>query len=331
MGKIVGVEIGNHSVKLAYISGKELKKAACVQLPDDLVRGGRILSMDAMADFLRDAAKAAGIPRAGAALTLSGEDVFTRDVTVPAMTERQLTYNLPYEFHDFLTEEKSKYFFDYSVRKIRKDGQGRPEAMELFACAMLKERVEAYRAMFRRAGFRLHTLTPVECAYEALLSGQPEADRCVVNLGHQRTRIHFFQGSWCAGQRELDFGLEALDQAIAREKGVDIHVAHSYKLSDFEGVLETDYARSFYSRLAVEIMKAINFYHYNNQDRQLAELYLCGGGAAVAPLRQAIAQTTGLTVLGGEALLPKALRPEQEPWLYLRAIGGAKEALGGSV
>ena len=137
MGKIVGFDIGDHSVKLAYFAGNELKKAVCAELPDAMVSHGRILSMDAMADFLRDTARANGIPRAEAAVSLSLADAYTRDVTMPAMTEQQLSYNLPFEFHDFLTEEKSKYFFDYSVREVRRDPDGYPLEMDLFASAGL--------------------------------------------------------------------------------------------------------------------------------------------------------------------------------------------------
>lgn len=72
MGKTVGFEIGDHSVKLVYFAGKELKKAVSVALPDAMVSHGRILSMDAMADFLREAAKANGIPSA------RGADPFRR-------------------------------------------------------------------------------------------------------------------------------------------------------------------------------------------------------------------------------------------------------------
>ena len=331
MGKIVGFEIGDHSVKLVYFAGKELKKAVSVALPDAMVSHGRILSMDAMADFLREAAKANGVPAGGAALTLSAADAFTRDVTVPAMTEQQLAYNLPFEFHDFLTEEKSKYFFDYSVREIRRDPEGYPLEMDLFACAMLKERVEAYRAMFRRAGFKLKVLTPLETAYGALLTeytrrtGAPEIGRCVVDLGHRGTLMHFLQGGECVGVREIDLGLAELDQRIAEEMGVEIHAVRGYKQSNFNGVLDTEYAKEFYSRLAVEIMKAVNFYHYNNRERELEELYLCGGGAAIRPLRETIAATVKLKVKGGEELLADGMRPAEEPWLYLRPIGGVCE------
>ena len=54
MGKIVGLDIGESSVKMAYFSGRELKKAVSADLPDAMVSGGRILSMDAMADFLKE-------------------------------------------------------------------------------------------------------------------------------------------------------------------------------------------------------------------------------------------------------------------------------------
>ena len=158
MNKIVGLDIGENSVKMAYFAGRELKRTAKLELPDAMVSGGRILSMDAMADFLRDAAKGNGIPLTNAALVVPASEVYTRIITLPAMTEQQLFYNLPYEFRDFLTEEKSKYFFDYAVRRIVNDETGHPKEMELFACAILKTTVEGYRAMLHRAGFRLRRM-----------------------------------------------------------------------------------------------------------------------------------------------------------------------------
>lgn len=52
MKKIVGIDIGGSSVKLAYFAGSTLKKAAMAPLPDNMVADGRILSMTP-ADFLR--------------------------------------------------------------------------------------------------------------------------------------------------------------------------------------------------------------------------------------------------------------------------------------
>jgi len=169
-GNIVSFDIGSAQIKLVWCAGGVCKAAVSAPVPDGLVRGGTIVSMDAMADFLRQAARDNGIPLTNAAVVLPSTEVFTRELTMPAMTEQQLRYNLPYEFRDFLTDEKSKYYFDYSMRDILRDQDGYPTEMTLLACAMLKETAERYRAMMRRAGFKLQVLTPSECAYAGVLA-----------------------------------------------------------------------------------------------------------------------------------------------------------------
>lgn len=334
MGKLVGFDIGNNSVKMVYFSGKELKKAVTVELPDAMVEDGRILSMDAMADFIRDMSKGNGIPLSGAALVLGAGESFIRTVTVPAMTEQQLRYNLPYEFRDFLTEEKNRYFFDYSMQGMLNGEDGKPEKMELFACAMLKTAVEEYRAMFRRAGYKLKVLTPTESAYGALLAdyiarnGGEETDRCIVSLGHRSIYLYIFHGSKFDSRRGVELGGAQLDSLIADHCSVDIHVAHSYKLSNYNDVLHADYAQELYARMAGEIVRAVNFYNYNNRERELKELYLCGGGAGIEPLCTTIAETTRLEIHPAADLLAEDSRPD-EPWLYLRAIAGVYEGLRG--
>ena len=337
MNKIVGFDIGENSVKLVSFAGNVLKKAVKAELPDAMVSGGRILSMDAMADFLRDAAKGNGIPLTNAALVVPASEVYTRIITLPAMTEQQLSYNLPYEFRDFLTEEKNKYFFDYAVRRIVNDEEEYPKEMELFACAILKSTVEAYRAMLRRAGFRLRVLTTTECAYGAVLAaflartdGEDGKDRCIVSIGHRSTHLYIYHGAMFDSRREIDLGGRLLDEQIAEHCGVDIHLAHSYKRSNYNGVLEADYIYEAYSRLAVEIMKAVNFYNYNNRERELRDLYISGGGGGIEPMLRTIAETTKLRLHPVSELLSQQLAVE-EPWTYLRAIGGVSEGIKGGL
>ena len=336
MKKIVGIDIGGSSVKLAYFAGSTLKKAAMAPLPDNMVADGRILSMDAMADFLRQTAKSNGIPLTHAALVLPSTEVFTRELVMPAMTEQQLRYNLPYEFRDFLTDEKSKYYFDYSMRDILRDQDGYPTEMTLLACAMLKETAERYRAMMRRAGFKLQVLTPSECAYAGVLAayyrrtGLPQRDMCIVNLGYTAAYLYIYRGAFFESRREIDLGLNRLEQLVAEHCGVDIHVAHSYVLQNYNDVLSSDYAQSFYARIAVEVMKAVNFFNYNNRQQELTDLCLCSGGCNIGPLRQALAETTHLHLHTAQELLGDDVTLD-EPWMYLRAIGGVDEGLRGGL
>lgn len=222
------------------------------------------------------------------------------------------------------------------MRRIVNDADGHPKEMELFACAILKTTVEGYRAMLHRAGFRLRVLTVTECAYGAVLGAylrrtgaeNDDKDRCIVSIGHRSTYLYIYHGATFDSRREIDVGGRLIDEQIAEHCGVDIHLAHSYMRSDYNGVLEADYAREAYSRLAVEIMKAVNFYNYNNRDRELHDLYICGGGGGIEPMLRTIVETTRLTLHPVSELLSQQLSTE-EPWTYLRAIGGVSEGIKG--
>lgn len=326
-GNLIAFDIGESQVKLVQLSGGTVRKAVAAELPDHMVSGGEILSMDAMADFLRDVARKNGVSRGAAALVLPASQVFTRRVETPPMTESQLAYNLPFEFKDYLTQEKSRYFFDYSVQSIRRDGSGAPESMELFACAVLKDTIERYRAMFRRAGLRLKTAIPEEAAYSALIrsyearTGTRGQDFCLVDIGHRGIRLHILKDDSFVTRRSIDLGLLDLEQAVADRRGVDIHMAHAHLLSDYEGVLSQPESLEVFHRMAVEIMKAVNFYNYNNRDKVLERIYLCGGGGALPQISDAISQLTDLEILPAASLMPQL--ESGSPWLYAKALGCA--------
>ena len=62
-GQITAFDIGECMVKAACFTGGKLKKVMAKELPDNMVSGGEIVSMDAMADFIKEMAKENGISR----------------------------------------------------------------------------------------------------------------------------------------------------------------------------------------------------------------------------------------------------------------------------
>ena len=54
--------------------------------------------------------------------------------------------------------------------------------------------------------------------------------------------------------------------------------------------------KDLYDFIAVEIMRAINYYTYENRDNTLETLYYYGGGSAVTPLIETIRSTVDLDV-----------------------------------
>ena len=115
MAKLLGIDIGYDSVKLALVSGKQVKKTAIASMPKRLMRDGRLASPEAMGELLAQTMKKNGIHCSSAAVAFSNEAVFVRNVTMPVMGADQLSLNLPYEFRDYITEELKNYVFDYAM------------------------------------------------------------------------------------------------------------------------------------------------------------------------------------------------------------------------
>ena len=324
----IGFDLGGREVKmLQLMTGGEIRRTAAVELPDDLISEGRILSMDAMADFIRATPAEQGIPRGDCGVILPPSLMFVRNVTMPVMTERQLKYNLPYEFRDYLKEEKSQYLYDYAVREILRDEEGKPKEMRILACATLKSTVEDYTAMFRRAGFRLKTAVPEEYALGRIFekygqeTGLQNQEFCLVDLGHQQTRGYFFRNGETLSKRTVELGGREIDRVIAEVCDVDVHMAHAYKLSNYNDILNHERCQMIYHQIAVEIMKAVNFFNYNNRSAELKRIYLCGGGAKIAALVKEIRNIPDLEVcLAGELM---GQTGEGDRWMYFQAYAAA--------
>ena len=335
MGKtILGVDIGYDSMKLALVKDGKVKKAVTVAMPKNLLREGRVVSPESMGELIRKAMKQSGIHCSRGALVLPNESVFVRNVVLPVMTEDQLKYNLPFEFRDYITEELQNYIFDYAMittpeqmRAEARAGEGDRvgRSMELMAVAAPVSLIEDAQAFFRKAGLKLVKAAPSVSCYQALIrarmrAGGPAEEYCVLDLGYQAIRMYMFRGDRHLVTRELEIGLHSLITAIAETANVDEHLAQTYLLDNFEDWQNNPVCLNAYESIAVELMRALNFYRFSNPESRLGDLYLVGGGSMIRPLRKAIADTVGMKIHPPTELVPEGKA--------VNAVHGLVQAIG---
>lgn len=302
-------DLGTGSLHLADMG--RAGHQALEQMPDNLVWDGVVRSYEAMGNLLAESAKKNHFGRDAAVLLPAGK-VYVRTLTLPRMSDAQLKLNLPFEFRDYIGEDKASYFFDYAVMAVNDGPDGKAPEMELLAAATQKATIASYVQMFKQAGMRLVMAAPEEMGYCALVRGYvehtPEADRrafCIVDLGHTATRFHMLNGARYAASRVIDTGIGAVDEAISKALDAEIHTAQDYKLNNYRDCLNLPDCHAAYERIAVEIMRAVNFYRYNNPDTLLDTLYLCGGGANIEPLvREIGTQNPDLRIAHVQELYP---------------------------
>ena len=323
---MLGFDIGVSDMKVVQWDGHEITHALRYSVPENLVKGGIIVSYDAMADFIKESLKGSPFKGKNSAVILPGSFAFLRNITMPAMTVDQLQINLPYEFRDFLDMGKDKYFYDYAVRKLTMGEDGVPTEMDLVAAAVPKEVIESYRRMFRRAGLRLQTAMPAEGAYANLL-GQfdsiEEREFAILDAGHTATRLDIYTGQSYETTRVADIGLSSVDKALADAFSVDEHIARAYKESNHQGAQEQEVAQSVYLAIATEVRKAVNFYGFSNRESNLQDVWLCGGGVNIPAFRRAVAEATNLQLHPIQELYPPMAEGIQDAALFAGAIGAA--------
>ena len=314
---VLGIDIGYNSMKLALVKNGVLKKSVIVPMPENMMREGHVVSPETMGELIRKTMKERGIRAKDAALVLPNETVFIRNVIMPQMTAEQLQVNLPYEFRDYISSEMRTYFFDYAMIRNEilpppdeggggESGQTGGVSMELMAAAVPVALIEESRSYLRKAGLRLKRAAPTVSCWQGLIRrcGFEGNEYCILDLGHQAIRMYMFNGDKHIVTRELEVGISRLIQLIADTASVDQHLAEIYLTENHENWQNREECRSAYENIAIELMRALNFYRFSTPETKLNDIYLCGGGAMIQPLCDVIAETVGMNIHRINELVP---------------------------
>lgn len=320
-----GIDIGAGEIKMVTCSNGVIQKAACFAVPRDLIKDNVIQSDAAMAAHLKDGGRKNRIKGKDAATAVPRGNLYVHRLTVPLMTAEQLDLNLPYEFRDYLTKDKSNYFFDYYIVTPPK---AEDKTMDIMAAVVRKEVALRYARILNRAGYRLKTFIPEELAYGNLIRSygkrhpeETDKDYCIIDLGHESTRVHLFRGDTIEVTRVIETGGKNVDAAIAQSLGIDPYEARMMKHENEDDVLNLPECVAVYSAIAVEIMRAINFYGFNYPETNLEKAYLCGGGSKVGMLIRQIRESISPELDGIVQLMPESARNIVDPFLYPVAVG----------
>ena len=285
MANILGIEIGNKTVKVVEIKGNTLKNFAVVDLPDNIVVNNELIAFEAMGDLLKDIVREHRMSTRRAALVLPDSAVYLRRMVLPAMNEKQLAVNMPYEFKDVLSEEKDKYIYDYSMIGYRKDEEGKVTEMELLGAVANRALIERYEGMFKRAGLKLVKAGPRETALSCLVNilneDSEKKDFAILDIGYKSTKVEIFKEGVYEVTRTIDSGAEDIVNVVSEVFDVDPHVASTFLETNKDNVQENEKCVDIYSSIATEVMRVMNYYSFENRDSTLDTLYYCGGGSYI--------------------------------------------------
>ncbi len=137
-------------------------------------------------------------------------------------------------------------------------------------------------------------------------------DYAVLCMGYSRMQLHFFSGGAYEITRNLTASEKSLCEAIAEEKGVDVHIAQVMLDANQNGIAESELVTDQIQTLATEVMRVMNFYNYNNPRNSIDCIYYCGR-AAHPVFAEHIQESVDLPVRPLTELLPDGVNLQKNP------------------
>ncbi|MFR3285686.1 MAG: pilus assembly protein PilM [Clostridium fessum] len=309
MKNCLGIEIGHYRIKIAYAEKGELK-----EFISERVQGMDLTDMHVCADLIKDLLKEYAIRCRNVVFVIRQEDVYVRRFEMPLMTEEQLRLNLPYEFHDYIGDEMDKYVFDYAMIQTKE------RTMDLLGAACTKTLSQQFEKAGKDGAPEARRYWSRQCLSTGADSeyAQERKDYAVLDLGTQALRIHFFREGVYDITRTMEPGCEEIEQIRLGDKnkmqelGIEVEEENREETDKekMAAVLEEQYRTR-----AVQVMRVLNFYSFNNVNNTIDSLYYCGGGARYGELIDALKETLDLPVRSVAELLPEVSLDEEDEWI----------------
>ncbi len=234
---VIGLDIGSSAVKAVELkpSGKGYRVTAfgMEPVPADAIVDGAIIDAGSVADAIRrvfDGNKA--FKTKDVCASLSGNAVIVKKITLPVMTENELSESIYWEAEQYIPFDIQDVNLDYQVLDPGTGANARG-SMDVLLVAAKKEKIADYTSVITQSG-RTPIIVDVDAfalqnAYE--VNYGLDAGRVVVllNAGASAININILQGDQSVFTRDISMGGNAYTEAVQKELDLPFESAEQLK------------------------------------------------------------------------------------------------------
>jgi len=322
---LVGVDIGASSVKVCQVKetrkGFSLQRLGYAPLAPQTIVDGQVMDAGRVIEALQKAFADGKIRQKDCALSVSGQSVIIRKITVPMMTSAELEEQIHWEAEQHIPFDIKDVQVDYQVLRRR------PEAsqMDLLLVAAKRDQINDFAQLARDA-----KLKPIVCDIDSFTvqnlfevsRGLPQDQTiALINVGATVSSLNIIANSVSAFTREIANGGNVITEEIQKQMGVPFDQAEAYKCGGSEaapGIVPEQAAKvidSVTDAIAGEIQRSLDFFLATTGEGEIHRIYVTGGSSNLAPLGQAIQRRSRVPVetwLPTERILVEASEVNRE-------------------
>ncbi len=291
-GKIIGIDIGDTSVKMVQIDLKkeyqEVSNFAIKELPPTLSNAGYLNHVNEMIDFIKDTFAENNFTAKHIVFSVGGRNTFVREITIPVMSDSEMINSAIWEAGQYVPYEANRFYAD--AAKFGKADEKGMQSMLLVAAP--KELVDALVDIAAGLGLKLLKIEIDVLALYRIMK-KPYKDFLLVDLGRDYSLVTIFQEGAPVAQRSIPFGGQKFTKAVedgancsfieAEEKKKDINV-----LVDASDVMQEKYKEfiDVATQFTREVVRTGEYYKMNKKGATFDKIVLTGGGSGITGLAE---------------------------------------------
>ena len=297
----IGLDVGSGLIKVAVMehgTGEpELSRVVITPLLADAIVEGEVMDPGIVTDAIRSALDQAGVKANDVVTAVGGRDVIIKKIQIERVKEQQARELMRWEAEQHVPFDMESVELDFQI--LDPDGDGMD--MSVLLVAAKRELIESKMRLLSDAGLK-PALVDVDAfaLHNAFEVNHPDAMSGVVgliNIGHEVTNINILDEGVPILTRDITVGTRRFREDLQRERGLGAEEAEAL-LSGYDRSPHLDAViDSRGEEIAVGVERAAAFLASSSRSgSQMRAVFLCGGGARVPGLAEALGKRLRLRV-----------------------------------
>lgn len=281
-----GLDIGNHSLKLAQVKytsndTAKLEKIAKLQISSGLLGADDLAPL---ASSIKQIRESAGVTTKKVVIALPESAIVSPLIVLPDVEEKKLEQSIYFEAKQYLPLPIEEVQVDWiPLGKLERDGQ---KLIQLLLVAAPKKLIQKYLDLLKLAGLEVLAVETesVATARACTYNQNFEQGALILDFGGTNTDISVIKNKSVIFSQSIGTGSDVLTKAIASEFSLDETQAEQYKRN--YGLLQDQADGKIFNAVQPvmkiiinEIIKTLNYFREHFRENTPNQLLIVGDGA----------------------------------------------------
>jgi len=300
---LVGLDIGVSGIKAVELSGTKNPRLMAynrIPLPLDVIsQDGEIRSRESVVKALKRLFETKNFSTKRVAVGAFGNAVITKKISVPRMSAKELNHQLYWEAEQYIPFNIEEVNLDFAILGNTAQTAGTTPMMDVLLVAAKKDYIGLMSALLEDAGLVPDVIdnqtfalgNSFEFNYGYMLGkNDPGEVNIIIDFGAGTTKLSVVERDKTTFTRELRQSGNGCTQLIAERLGVSFEEAETMKLEGKDVPEIQTIIEEFNSLLIDELLRTIDFFMSQSNERVIHGVYICGGASKTFGLFESLVQ-----------------------------------------